>query len=63
MIFISVVQRIVPELCLYQDRQGHFKKTNEKLFEADKISEDTDCAFFDADNDGDHGSVCGQRRQ
>ena len=31
----------------------HFKKTNEKLFEADRISEDTDCAFFDADGDGD----------
>jgi hypothetical protein len=36
-----------------QDGKGHFKKTNEKLFEADKISEDTDCAFFDADGDGD----------
>ncbi|MCX6256224.1 MAG: VCBS repeat-containing protein, partial [Bacteroidia bacterium] len=36
-----------------QDGQGHFKNTNEKLFEADRISEDTDCAFFDADGDGD----------
>ena len=36
-----------------QDTQGHFKRTNEILFEADKISEDTDCVFFDADGDGD----------
>jgi hypothetical protein len=42
-----------PGALFIQDKQGHFKKTNERLFEADKISEDTDCAFFDADNDGD----------
>ncbi len=36
-----------------QDNRGHFRKTNESLFEADKISEGTDCAFFDADGDGD----------
>ena len=36
-----------------QDVQGHFKRTNEKLFEADRVSEETDCAFFDADGDGD----------
>ncbi|HUX55898.1 MAG TPA: VCBS repeat-containing protein [Bacteroidales bacterium] len=36
-----------------QDTQGHFDRINEALFEADKISEDTDCAFFDADGDGD----------
>jgi enediyne biosynthesis protein E4 len=36
-----------------QDNNGHFKKTNGSLFEADKISEETDCAFFDADGDGD----------
>lgn len=36
-----------------QDRSGHFNRTNETLFEADKISEDTDCVFFDADNDSD----------
>lgn len=42
-----------PGALFVQDGQGHFKKTNEKLFEADKISEDTDCAFFDADGDGD----------
>jgi hypothetical protein len=42
-----------PGALYVQDRQGHFRKTNEKLFEADKISEDTDCALFDADGDGD----------
>lgn len=42
-----------PGALFVQDKQGHFKKTNEKLFEADRISEDTDCAFFDADCDGD----------
>jgi hypothetical protein len=42
-----------PGALFVQDKQGHFKKTNEKLFEEDKISEDTDCAFFDADGDGD----------
>jgi len=36
-----------------QDKTGHFSIINKALFEADKISEDTDCAFFDADNDGD----------
>jgi enediyne biosynthesis protein E4 len=36
-----------------QDHNGHFRKTNEVLFESDKISEDTDCAFFDCDGDGD----------
>ena len=42
-----------PGALFVQDRQGHFKKTNENLLEKDKISEDTDCAFFDADGDGD----------
>jgi hypothetical protein len=41
-----------PGALYVQDKNGHFKKTNEALFEADKISEDTDCAFFDADGDG-----------
>ncbi len=36
-----------------QEKNGHFLSTNLKLFEKDKISEDTDCSFFDADNDGD----------
>ncbi len=42
-----------PGALFVQDRNGHFRKTNDKLFEADKICEDTDCAFFDADGDGD----------
>jgi hypothetical protein len=42
-----------PGALFVQDRNGHFKNTNEELFEADKICEDTDCAFFDADGDGD----------
>ena len=37
-----------------QAKNGSFRKTNESLFEADRISEDTDCVFFDADNDGDN---------
>ena len=32
---------------------GKFSKTNNELWEADKISEDVDCIFFDADTDGD----------
>lgn len=42
-----------PGMLLVQDRQGRFRKTNMQLFENDKLSEDTDCAFFDADGDGD----------
>jgi hypothetical protein len=42
-----------PGALYIQDSNGHFRKTNEELFEADKICEDTDCAFFDADGDGD----------
>lgn len=42
-----------PGVLFVQDKQGHFRRTNESLFDADKISEDTDCAFFDADKDGD----------
>jgi hypothetical protein len=36
-----------------QKKNGEFEKTNEQVFEADALSEDTDAAFFDADNDGD----------
>ncbi len=42
-----------PGALFVQDRQGNFKNTNTALFEADKLSEDTDCAFFDADGDKD----------
>jgi hypothetical protein len=36
-----------------QQPGGRFRRTNESLLEADKLSEDTDCLFFDADGDGD----------
>jgi hypothetical protein len=42
-----------PGALFVQDKNGHFMRTNEELFESDKICEDTDCAFFDADGDGD----------
>ena len=42
-----------PGALFVQVSNGHFIRTNEELFEADKICEDTDCAFFDADGDGD----------
>ena len=37
-----------------QNSEGRFTSTNEDLFELDKLSEDTDALFFDADNDGDN---------
>ncbi len=43
-----------PGILLFQNKKGGFYKTNESLFEMDKVSEDTECLFFDADNDGDH---------
>jgi enediyne biosynthesis protein E4 len=36
-----------------QTGNGRFMRSNEKLLEQDKGSEDTDCLFFDADGDGD----------
>ena len=36
-----------------QTTKGRFERSNEKLLEQDKGSEDTDCLFFDADGDGD----------
>jgi hypothetical protein len=42
-----------PGALFIQNDKANFRRTNEALFEADKISEDTDCAFFDADGDGD----------
>jgi enediyne biosynthesis protein E4 len=35
-----------------QRQNGSFQSINDEIFEADKDSEDTDCVFFDADNDG-----------
>jgi len=46
--------REMPGALFIQMKNGSFIKTNEIVFEKDKISEDTDAAFFDADNDGDH---------
>ncbi|MBN1789339.1 MAG: VCBS repeat-containing protein [Bacteroidales bacterium] len=42
-----------PGELMIQHRNGTFESTNKPLFESDKISEDTDCIMFDADNDGD----------
>lgn len=42
-----------PGILLIQDEQAHFRESNVALFEADSVAEDTDCAFFDADGDGD----------
>lgn len=36
-----------------QQPGGQFRSSNESIFEADELSEDTDCLFFDADGDGD----------
>ncbi|MEO1450887.1 MAG: VCBS repeat-containing protein, partial [Bacteroidota bacterium] len=36
-----------------QESRGGFRKLNNPAFEADKLSEDTDATFFDADGDGD----------
>lgn len=38
---------------LIQQQDGPFISSNRSLFEQDKDSEDTDCALFDADGDGD----------
>jgi hypothetical protein len=37
-----------------QNSKGGFHRSDDKVFDADKLSEDTDCAFFDADGDGDN---------
>ncbi len=36
-----------------QQEDGSFQPTNQELFKQDVLSEDLDCTFFDADNDGD----------
>jgi hypothetical protein len=38
---------------LVQQMNGTFISVEKELFEQDKISEEVDCSFFDADNDGD----------
>lgn len=42
-----------PGAMMIQQINGEFKKTNQELFKADALSEDTGGQFFDADNDGD----------
>ncbi|MBT6005135.1 MAG: VCBS repeat-containing protein, partial [Prolixibacteraceae bacterium] len=42
-----------PGALMIQRRNGAFKSVEKTLFEADKVSEDLDCAMFDADQDGD----------
>jgi hypothetical protein len=42
-----------PSALFIQQADGSFKPSNQALFEQDKISEDTDALFFDADGDGD----------
>ena len=42
-----------PGSLMIQQKNGTFEPVDKALFEEDKISEDTDCAMFDADRDGD----------
>ncbi len=42
-----------PAALMIQTTNGNFHKSNEKLFEKDALSENTDAQFFDADGDGD----------
>jgi hypothetical protein len=51
-VFIGGAKGQAGEL-LIQETNGSFVSVEKHLFEADKISEDMDCAMFDADNDGD----------
>lgn len=43
----------MPGALFVQDDKGRFRRRPEEAFIRDKVSEDTDCAFLDADNDGD----------
>ncbi len=45
--------KVQPGELMIQHRNGTFEPVDKSLFEADRISEDTDCAIFDADGDGD----------
>lgn len=51
-IFVCGAQDHAGELLL-QQRDGNFLADKQPAFENDSASEDTDAAFFDADNDGD----------
>ena len=42
-----------PGALMIQQKDGTFKSVQKSLFEEDKISEEIDCAMFDADGDGD----------
>ena len=42
-----------PDALMIQRSNGIFNPVEQPLFERDKISEDVDCAMFDADGDGD----------
>jgi len=49
-----------PSELFIRDRSGKFRSTNKALFLKDKVSEDTDCEFLDADGDGDQDIyICG----
>lgn len=43
-----------PGILIFQNQNGEFVIKNSPVFEKDALSEDTDCAFFDADGDGDY---------
>jgi hypothetical protein len=43
----------MPGALFLQDDKGRFRRRAEEVFIRDKVSEDTDCAFLDADDDGD----------
>lgn len=42
-----------PGAVYLQHKNGHFSLSTTDVFETDKLSEDVDCEFFDADGDGD----------
>jgi len=42
-----------PGALMVQHHDGSWARSNIELFEKDKMSEDTDCVFFDVDNDND----------
>jgi len=50
--FIGGAKDYAGALFIQQD-DGSFEKSKQVIFEQDRLSEDTDCLFFDADNDRD----------